>query len=106
MNTLQKKIMRRVYYAYALRTVSEPVLLQGFFMLALMIALTYFVSIGNIIANMKQIEMNHLGVYFYNAVTNTEAWTLLIIGAFIFSVLSLRFTLGTHHSLRFAKVPS
>lgn len=105
MKTLQRKIMRRIYYAYGLRILAQPVLMHGFFMLAMLIALTYFVSIGNVIHNMMSIEMSRLDTFFYNAVTNTEAWTLLILGMFIFAAFSLRFTiLPMKRTFKFAKV--
>jgi uncharacterized membrane protein len=85
--------MRRIYYVYTIRVLSNPALAQGFLMLALLIALTYFVSIGNVIHNLMYQPINNLGTFFFNAVTNTEAWTLFIIGILIFSVFSLRFQL-------------
>jgi hypothetical protein len=94
MNTLQRKIMRQIYYVYALRTVFQPVVVHGFLMLSLMILLTYFVSIGNVITNMMNIKVGNLGTFFYNAVSNTEAWTLIILGILIFSVFSLRFAIA------------
>jgi ABC-type dipeptide/oligopeptide/nickel transport system permease component len=93
LNKLQKKIMRRVYYAYALRLATLPGIPQGFMMLAALIALTYFVSIGNVINNMVNVGFNGIGQFAYNAITNTEAWTLLILGVMIFSALSFRFKL-------------
>lgn len=106
MNTsLQRKIMRRIYYVYALRTLMQPALIQGFFMLALLIVLTYFVSIGNVIHNMLTIPESDLSTFLYNAIVNTEAWTLLILGVLIFSTFSLRFTLAPlKQKLSFAKV--
>lgn len=103
---LQKKIMRRVYYAYALRIVTNRIILHGFFMMALLIMLTYFVSIGNVLNNMMEIETSRLGMYFYHAVTNTEAWTLLLIGAFIMAFLSLRLSLSPKRILVAKSVPS
>ena len=91
--TLQNKIMRRIYYVYALRAVLQPGVLHGFLMLALLIALTYFVSLGNVIQNMRGLEFGQMDTFLYNAVTNTEAWTILIIGMLIFLVFSLRFTI-------------
>lgn len=90
---LKNSIMRRVYYTFAIRLATNPGVLHGFLMLALMISLTYFVSIGNVIENMMNAKVSHLGVFFYNAVTNTEAWTLLILGALIMAAFSLRFSL-------------
>jgi uncharacterized membrane protein len=104
MRTLQQKIMRRVYYAYALRTITEPAIVHGFLMLAMLIALTYFVSIGNVIENLLNIKVRNLDTFLYSAVTNTEAWTLLILGGFIFSLFSLRFSVSSKRPLQFAKV--
>lgn len=102
MKTLQKKIMRGIYYAYAIRLATLPGLWQGFVMLGIMIVLTRFVSLGNVINNFSQIEMSHVGTFVYNAVRNTELWTLLLIGTFVFLSLSLRFKLSPHHKNTYA----
>lgn len=94
-NSLQKKIMRRVYYAYAIRLVTLPGVPQGFLMLTSLIGLTYFVSIGNVIQNLMTMQVSGLARFFYNALTNTEAWTLLILGVLIFSALSFRWRIKT-----------
>lgn len=105
MNTLQKKIMRGIYYAYAIRLATTPGVWQGFLMLGAMIALTRFVSIGNVIHNFSQIELNHFGIFVYNAVRTTEIWTFLLIGIFFFSMLSLRISLAPRHdAYSFARV--
>jgi len=104
-NTLQRKIMRRIYYAYAIRLATLPGVLQGFLMLGALIALTYFVSLGNVIQNMEIVGISGLGRLAYSAVTNTEAWTLLIIGFMVFAALSFRFTVSARGSgLKFAKI--
>jgi type II secretory pathway component PulF len=90
---LQRNIMRRVYYTYGIRFATDPILVHGFVMLALLILLTYFVSIGNVIENMKGVEVSALGRFFFNAVSNTEAWTLLIVGGLAMAAFSLRFNL-------------
>ncbi len=103
--SLERKIMRRIYYAYAIRVATLPGVLQGFFMLGALIALTYFVSLGNVIQNFMNVPVGHVGVFFYNAITNTEAWTLLLIGIMIFSAFSFRFKVGfTAKTPAFAKV--
>ena len=96
-NKLQRKIMRGIYYSFAIRGITNPALILGFGMLAMLIALTHFVSIGNVINNLMGVQIGHLDRFLYNAVTNTEAWTLLIIGLLIFSALSLRFKLAPLH---------
>lgn len=105
MKTLQKKIMRRIYYAYAIRTMTLPGVWQGFVMLGIMIALTRFVSLGNVINNLLQIEIGHVGTFAYNAVRTTELWTLLLIGIFVYCLLSLRFSLTPRNrTYSFARV--
>ena len=74
--------------------IAQPTLLLGFFMLAMLIALTHFVSIGNVIHNMLSVHATNLSTYIVHAILNTEAWTLVIIGVLIFSAFSLRFTLA------------
>ncbi len=106
LNKLQKKIMRRVYYAYAIRMVTLRGVPQGFLMLGALIALTYFVSIGNVIQNIEKVGVSGLSQFAYSAVTNTEAWTLLILGVFIFGLLSFRFKIKTPEVELFAKVRS
>ena len=103
-NILQNRIMRRIYYSFAIRTLANPALFHGFFMLAMIIVLTYFVSIGNVLNNMMGIKLGQLDTFLYNALTNTEAWTLLILGLFIFSAFSLRFRFFTiHETPKFAR---
>ena len=104
MKTLQRKIMRGIYYAYALRLVSLPGVIQGFVMLAVLIALTRFVSLGNVIQNLSNIGMNDLGTFFFNAVRNTEALSLLLIGVFVFLSLSLRISLVPRRDTEFSFV--
>ena len=96
MKTLQRKIMRGIYFAYFLRLVSLPGVLQGFFMLGVVIVLTRFVSLGNVLQNLSSNQLSHVGTFFYNAVRTTEIWTLLLIGLFVFLSLSLRLTLVPH----------
>ncbi len=102
MKTLQRKIMRGIYYAYALRLVSLPGVLQGFVMLGVLIVLTRFVSPGHVIQNLSHIELSHIGTFVYNAVRTTEMWTLLLVGILVFLSLSLRISLIPHKEGRYS----
>ncbi len=99
MKTLQQKIMRGIYYAYALRLITLKGVWQGFAMLAIIIALTRFVSIGNVLSNLQGIEASHFGTFVYNAVRTTEVWTLLLIGLFVFCLLSLRISIAPRQEM-------
>lgn len=107
MNTtsLKKRIMRRVYYAFALNMIATPGVIQGFAMLVVLISMTYFVSLGNVLQNMTHVGASNLGTFLYHAVRNTEAWTLLLIGLFVYTALSFRFKVTTTQSVHaFAKI--
>ncbi len=105
MKTLQKKIMRGIYYAYAIRLATLPGLWQGFVMLGSMIVLSHFVSLGNVINNFLQIEVGNIDTFAYNAVRTTELWTFVFIGVFVFCMLSLRFSFTTReHTYSLARV--
>ena len=87
---LKRKIMRGIYYAYMLRLVSLPGVFQGFVMLGVLIALTRFVSLGNVLQNLLQIRVGDVDYFLYNAVRTTEVWTLLLIGLFVLALLTIR----------------
>ncbi len=97
MNThLQHTIMRRVYYVYALRVLTMPGLAQGFVMFCALLALTHFVSLGNVLNNLMYVEVGRLHQFFYNAAVTTEEWTFFLLGILIFSALSFRFKIRSH----------
>ena len=102
MKTLERKIMRGIYYAYMLRLVSLPGVMQGFVMLGILIALTHFVSLPHVLQNLSNIGMSHVGTFVYNAVRTTELWTLLLIGMFVFLTLSLRISLIPKHESQYS----
>lgn len=104
MKKLQRKIMRGIYYAYGFRLVSLPGVWQGFLMLAVMIALTRFVSLGNVVHNFMLGGFGNLGTFVYNAVSTTEIWTLLLVGLFVFSALSFRISLTPRNHYSYAQV--
>jgi len=91
--------MRRVYHAYAQRLVLHPVTVHGVGILALVFALTYFVSVPHVVQNLLGVKVGQLGNYAYSTVAHTEIWTLLIIGGIIMSLFSLRVRLTRTPSL-------
>jgi len=94
---MEKNIMRRVYYAFVLRQATSPVALHGVALLGLFFALTYFVSIPNVIQNISHVEVGSVGRYMLTALMTTEIWTLLILGGIIMAAFSLRFRLRSPH---------
>jgi len=90
---LKRQIMRRVYYTYALETITNPFYSYGFLLGLCAVLLTQAISLPNIINNLLSIEVGRVPIWAYNAVTTTEASTLVLFGIIIFTALSLRFKL-------------
>lgn len=94
-NKLQRQIMRRVYYAFALRLGTSPLMIHGLLLGASMYTLSMIISIPSILNNIKGVRVGDLDNYIFNTVLNTEFWTLALIGIIFFTVLSLNFSLKT-----------
>jgi len=95
MNTLHRKIMRGIYYAYALRLISLPGIWQSFFMLGIVAALSRFVSPGNVFHNLLQVRVGELGKFLYESFLGTESWTLILGVLFVVCLFSLRASFTT-----------
>ncbi len=92
-NQLQKKIMRRVYYAFALRLGTHPLVLHGVLFVASVYGLSVMVNVASIIENIRNMQVGNLDTYIYNAFTHTDVITLFFVGLVFFSLLSLRWNL-------------
>jgi len=90
MNALHRKIMRGIYYAYMLRLISLPGVGQSFLMLGIVIALSHFVSPGNVFKNMLEVRLGELGSFLYSSLLGTEGWTLLLGILFVLCLFSIR----------------
>lgn len=86
---LQRNIMRRVYYAYALGVISHPAFVHGLFMSGLLFAFTRFVSVPDVLRNLANVEVGQVAGYLYGSLFQTESWTLIISGAFVALLFSL-----------------
>ena len=88
-NILQRKIMRRVYYAFALRVVTHPVIMKiGLFVLALLV-FAKMVHVSRIVENVLSTPVGQVPQLAFNAVMRGEVLTLMAIGVMVFVALSL-----------------
>lgn len=81
-NNLKKTIMRRVYYSYALRFISEPMLWQG---VVLGVCVALFGRLTHVAAIARNLEATRVGdapqfivSSFVNAFTHGEVLTVLV----------------------------
>lgn len=77
---LHHTIMRRVYYAYAIRLLMSR---ATAYLAALALALIVFaqmVSVSAVFHNMLSVRVGEIHRFFISAFLNTEVWTLLVLG--------------------------
>lgn len=89
MNTLHTKIMRRVYYTFAMRVVTHPITTQcALFVLALSV-FARMVHVRSVIDNLLSTSLGKVPSFLTNAVLNGEMLTLIAIGVMVFTLLSI-----------------
>jgi len=102
-NKLQKRIMRRVYYAFALRAATSPLTLSVALLLAGLYALTVVLHVASIMNNLRTIQVGQLDNYILNSFANTDYLTLACVALVFFAMLSFRFSLKNTN--RFGQTP-
>ena len=82
---LQKNIMRRVYYTYALSIALHPMLWRGVFLGAAAVLLARWLHVASIVENFLAIPVGAVPQYIVNslvsAATHGEVLTLLTLAA-------------------------
>lgn len=92
-NKLQKKIMRRVYYAFAIRLTTHTITKHVVVLLVAGVLLARLVHVAAVYRNVASVRVGELGSYVFKAVVNADTATLMVLGLIIFTLLSLRFKL-------------
>lgn len=93
---LQRNIMRRVYYVYALRMAGHPVTIHSALMALCVVLLTHFVSFPIIFATLLDKKLGELHIFLFKSAMSTEVWTLVLIALFLVLVGSLYIQLRAH----------
>lgn len=96
-DTLHKQIMRRVYYAYAIRIALHPAVTHGALVLFCALLLTHFVSFPNVIANMLNKKVSEVHLFLFESAQSTEIWTMLLLGAMLLTGISFYIQISTRH---------
>jgi len=88
-NTLQRKIMLRVYYVYGLRLLLAPLTLHLAVLVAAVYAVGHFVHVAAVLRNLSGVPVGEIAPWLMRTLTHTEGITLLVLGAAILALLSL-----------------
>lgn len=91
MNTqqLHKKIMRRVYYAFAIRLTTHPITAHVVILAIAAYALAALVHVDMVLRNIAATPVGELGTKLVSIVSQADAVTLLVLGVAIFAALSM-----------------
>ena len=101
MKTLKQKIMRRVYYTFALRLALHPIFFHALLLGLSIFALSRVVSIPNILMNLMDVKVGELAQFFIGAFLYTEAITIVWVAIITFTSLSLLWRLTRGHNFDF-----
>ncbi len=77
MKALKQKIMRRVYYIFALRLILHPIFFHALLLGLSIFALSRVVSIPNVLVNLMDIKVGEVAEFFIGAFLYTEAITIV-----------------------------
>ena len=92
-NQLQKNIMRRVYYAFAIRLATHATTLHLLVLAAGVYALGYFVHVAAVMQNLSRVPMGEFGPHMLRVVMQADVITLVVLGVVVMTALSLPFSL-------------
>lgn len=99
-NKLQKRIMRRIYMAFAVRLATHQMTAQiGLFILALYI-FGEMVHVRQIVETLLNTPLGRVPTYVGNAFMHGEMLTLLAIGTMVFVALSVPLQLRSYFGFR------
>jgi len=89
MNQLRKNIMRRVYYAYALRQLKHPVVSHSAVFVVALFMFTKVVSVPDVWRNMMEIKVGEVFGFLTSALLNTDSLTWFLLALMSFTLVSM-----------------
>ena len=101
MKTLKQKIMRRVYYIFALRLILHPIFFHALLLGLSIFALSRVVSIPNVLSNLMNVKVGEVVEFFIGALLNTQAITIVWLTIITLISLSLLWRLTRGHNFDF-----
>ena len=96
-NSLQRRIMRRVWYSYGLSVLVSRAAVRGFALGFSAVLFVKLVSVPSVLSNILAVEVGAVPEYVWQAVLQSiksgEILQLIMLGVVIFSLLSFRINL-------------
>lgn len=85
---VQKNIMRRIYYAFALRMATHPIILTGALLVGSVYVLSVFIHVASIVRNALAIPLAQIPHFIANAFLSTDTLTLVSVLCVAVSVVA------------------
>jgi hypothetical protein len=96
-NSLQRRIMRRVWYSYGLSILVSKATVRGFALGFSAVLFVKLVSVPSVLANLLSVKVGAVPEYvwqiFMQSIQGGEILQLIALGVVIFSLLSFRINL-------------
>ncbi len=96
-NSLQRRIMRRVWYSYSLSILVSNAMARGFILGFSAVLFLELVSVPSVLANLLSVEVKAVPEYVWQSVLQSivtgEVLQLIMLGIMFLSLLSFRFNL-------------
>ncbi len=93
-NQVQKNIMRRVYYAFALRLATHGIVVHGVLFGAALNVFARMVHVARVVEAVQTLPIAYLPQYVLNAVAQGEVVTLLALGVMLYACTCIGTNLG------------
>ncbi len=89
MSNLRNNIMRRTYYTFVINIATDPLTLHTLVLGFCFYILAKIVSIKDVWANMLEVKVGELVVFFWNAIISTELITQITLVILFIALVSL-----------------
>jgi len=99
-NTLQKRIMHRVYYTFAIRIATHPIVTHAVVLGLSTVIFAKLVYVAAVYRNIMQVQVGELASYIMYVIVHADIATLLVVALMIATVLSFRWRIKAtylHH---------
>ncbi|MFT7507648.1 MAG: hypothetical protein ACI92I_000812, partial [Acidimicrobiales bacterium] len=84
----------RVYYSYAVRMITKPVVTHAVVLVLAVVILARLVHVAAVYRNLVNVQVGELGAYVLRAIIHTDMATLVTLALIIVAMMSLQRRIG------------
>ena len=95
MKQLQQKIMRRVYYSFAINALTSRLFIHTVLLAVGLYGVKVMVHVASFIKNLQSVQVGSVDSFLLNAFAHTDLFTLLSVGIVLFTLISFNYSIFT-----------